>query len=90
VSGWTSLFSCKDIGRRKPASEIFGFALEKLQARPQHCIFVGDDPRWDLPGQRAVGIEAVLIDRRGTIQDAGEGPIKNLYYGLAGRLQLAW
>jgi len=70
---------CRDVGWRKPARQIFEFALEKLQAQPQQCIFVGDDPRRDLLGPRAVGIEAVLIDRRGTMHDAEEAPINNLY-----------
>ena len=78
---------CTDVGWRKPARQIFEFTLEKLQALPQHCIFVGDDPRWDLVGPRAVGIEAVLIDRRGTMYDAGEDSIQNLHE-LWGRLQL--
>ena len=56
---------CRDVGLRKPAKGIFEFALERLQASPGQCIFVGDDPRWDLVGPTAVGIEAVLIDRRG-------------------------
>jgi len=77
--------SCTDVGWRKPARQIFEFTLEKLQALPQHCIFVGDDPRWDLAGARAVGIEAVLIDRRGAMHDAGEDPISNLHE-LWGRL----
>ena len=80
---------CRDVGWRKPARQIFEFTLEKLQALPQYCIFVGDDPRWNLVGPRAIGIEAVLIDRRGATQDAGEKPIKSLHE-LAGRLQLAW
>lgn len=70
---------CRDVGWRKPARPIFEFTLKKLKSLPQHCIFVGDDPRWDLVGPRAVGIEAVLIDRQGVMQDAGEEPIKNLY-----------
>lgn len=77
---------CRDVGWRKPARQIFEFTLEKLQVTPQHCIFVGDDPRWDLVGPRAVGIEAVLIDRRGAIQDVSEKPIKDLHE-LAGRLE---
>jgi putative hydrolase of the HAD superfamily len=70
---------CRDIGWRKPARQIFEFTLEKLQALLQHCIFVGDDPRWDLVGPRAVGMEAVLIDRRGTMHDTGENSIRNLH-----------
>jgi len=70
---------CRDVGWRKPARQIFDYTLEKLQARPENCIFVGDNPRWDLVGPRAVGIEAILIDRRGTMQNTGEEPIRNLY-----------
>ena len=89
LSEWVDVVVfCRDVGWRKPARQIFEFTLEKLQARPQHCIFVGDDPRWDLGGPKAVGIEAVLIDRRGAMQDAGGGVIKNLYE-LAGRLGTA-
>ena len=70
---------CRDAGWRKPAKQIFEFTLKKLQASPQDCIFVGDDPRWDLVGPRIVGIEAVLIDRQGKIHDIEEKPIRNLY-----------
>jgi len=71
---------CRDVGWRKPAKEIFEFTLKKLQALPQQCIFVGDDPRWDLVGPRAVGIEPILIDRQGVIQHVEKGPkcIRNL------------
>jgi len=79
---------CRDVGWRKPARQIFEFTLEKLQALPQDCVFVGDDPRWDLVGPRAVGIEAILIDRQQSMQTAGEDPIKNLYE-LADRLELS-
>lgn len=78
---------CRDVGWRKPAKQIFEFTLRKLQVLPKHCVFVGDDPRWDLVGPRAVGIEAILIDRRGVRQNVEEGLIKDLYE-LLGRLRL--
>ena len=55
---------CADCGWRKPARQIFDHTLEKLQATPEQCVFVGDDPRWDIVGPQSVGIEALLIDRR--------------------------
>lgn len=70
---------CTDCGYRKPSRRIFEYTLEKLQADPHECIFVGDDPRWDIDGPRAVGIEAVLIDRHGTLLEAGEETISNLW-----------
>ena len=59
---------CRDCGWRKPARHIFEHTLGKLDARPEQCLFVGDDPRWDVAGPRAVGIQAVLLDRGGQSQ----------------------
>jgi len=70
---------CTDVGWRKPHRRIFEFTLDKLQASPQDCVFIGDDPGWDLVGPRAIGMEAILVDRRGAIQDNEEQPIKSLY-----------
>ena len=72
-------FFCRDVGWRKPARQIFDYVLEKLRVEPQECVFVGDNPRWDLVGPREVGIEAILIDRRGAIKDSEEKPIESLY-----------
>ncbi len=56
---------CRDVGWRKPAKPVFRYALKKLAVDPVECIFIGDDPRWDLKGPRNVGIESILINRRG-------------------------
>ncbi|MGD8624784.1 MAG: HAD family hydrolase [Anaerolineae bacterium] len=74
---------CTDVGWRKPAAAIFEYTLARLDARPADCFFVGDNPRWDVAGPRAVGIEAVLLDRQGTGED-GE-TIRDLH-GLWPRL----
>lgn len=65
---------CTDCGWRKPARQIFDYTLEKLQATPECCLFVGDDPRWDIAGPHVVGMDALLIDRRTqTLPDLLEG-----------------
>jgi len=69
---------CTDVGWRKPARAIFECALERLQVEPQNCLFVGDDPRWDLAGPRALGMEAILIDRHGMFSDAAGETIQTL------------
>jgi putative hydrolase of the HAD superfamily len=56
---------CGDVGWRKPAPEIFHHAVRKLDCRPEECIFVGDDLRWDIEGSASVGMRPVLIDRDG-------------------------
>jgi len=68
-----------DVGWRKPARRIFEFALERLRVELCECIFVEDDPRWDLAGPRAVGMEAVLIDRWGGARGSGMRLIESLY-----------
>lgn len=78
---------CRDAGWRKPARPIFDYALNKLQVSPQDCIFVGDDPRWDLVGPIRVGMAATLVDRRGTMQDYEGESIENLRE-LSARLEL--
>ena len=70
---------CRDVGWRKPARQVFEYALERLRAEPRECVFVGDDPRWDLAGPRAVGIEAILMDRLGVTRHAEEKPIRDLH-----------
>ncbi len=70
------LVFCPDCGWRKPARQIFGHALGMLGAAPEQCVFVGDDPRWDIVGPQAVGMEAVLIDRRTqTLPDVLKGVV---------------
>ncbi len=54
---------CRDVGWRKPARQIFEFALKKVRITPRQCLFVGDDPRWDVLGPINVGTKAVLIVR---------------------------
>jgi putative hydrolase of the HAD superfamily len=70
---------CDDVGWRKPAQQVFEYTLARLRVEPDRCVFVGDDPRWDLVGPRAVGIEAILIDRPGTEQPLEEASIRGLH-----------
>jgi FMN phosphatase YigB (HAD superfamily) len=70
---------CTDVGWRKPASRIFEFALSKTQTSPQHSLFVGDNLEWDVRGPRAVGMQAMLIDRGEGDSSSGETPLRNLH-----------
>ena len=70
---------CSDVGWRKPARQIFLYALGKLSALPQDCVFVGDEPKWDVVGPQAVGITPIPIDRSGARQSSVEPkPIRTL------------
>jgi len=64
---------CRDVGFRKPARQAFELVMKALGVTADRCLFVGDDPRWDIVGPRGVGMEAVLIDRAGSAQGDGGG-----------------
>jgi len=68
----------RDVGWRKPSKTIFEFAMKILGALPGDCFFVGDEPKWDLMGPRAVGMEAILIDRKGSNVEEHEETIRGL------------
>jgi putative hydrolase of the HAD superfamily len=63
----------------KPDPRIFRRALERLGAEPSEALHVGDSPEHDLAGARAVGIAALLVDRRaapapGALRELGSLP----------------
>ena len=51
------------IGRRKPAREMYLAALDALHVAPGDALFVGDRVREDYEGPRAVGMRAVICTR---------------------------
>lgn len=69
---------CRDVGWRKPAREPFAYILSRLDLTAGQCLFVGDDPRWDIAGPGAIGMEAVLIDRAGRRRLEGVTHIRSL------------
>lgn len=56
---------CTEVGWRKPAAQPFEFIMARLGVSADRCLFVGDDPRWDLLGPERIGMAALLIDRTG-------------------------
>jgi putative hydrolase of the HAD superfamily len=54
-----------DEGIEKPDPKIFRLALDRLDASPERAVYVGDNPRIDVEAALALGMGAVLVDRRG-------------------------
>lgn len=50
-----------DVGRRKPAPEMYRAALDAIGTRPERTLFVGDRVREDYEGPCALGIRAVIV-----------------------------
>jgi len=51
------------IQKVKPNPEIFKYAINKLNVKPEETIFVGDRVEADYKGAENVGIKAILIQR---------------------------
>ena len=66
-------------GARKPEPAIFATALERVGCRPGEALHVGDSPEEDVPGARAAGIDAVLLDRDGSVGEAVAPRIASLH-----------
>lgn len=65
------------IGEMKPHPDVFKYALQKLNVKPEEAVFIGDSVEVDYKGAENVGIEALLIDRTEKKQ-RGFRTIKNL------------
>jgi HAD superfamily hydrolase (TIGR01509 family) len=50
-----------EVGRRKPAPEVYQAALEAIGVDARHALFVGDRVREDYEGPIAVGMRAVIF-----------------------------
>jgi putative hydrolase of the HAD superfamily len=50
-----------EVGKRKPAPEMYRAALEAIAVEPEHVLFVGDRVREDYEGPRSLGMRAVIL-----------------------------
>lgn len=52
-------------GKSKPHASIFRAVLDLLDVAPEDAVMVGDAVEEDLAGARALGMQAILLDRLG-------------------------
>ncbi|HET7339705.1 MAG TPA: HAD family hydrolase [Candidatus Dormibacteraeota bacterium] len=50
-----------EVGKRKPAPELYRAAADAIGTSPQRTLFVGDRVREDYEGPRAVGMRAAIV-----------------------------
>ncbi len=65
-----AILASEAVGVRKPNPRIFQMALERLEAKPEEVLHVGDNYYADVQGPQAIGMEAILIDRHGLFPQA--------------------
>jgi putative hydrolase of the HAD superfamily len=64
-----------DIGKPKPQPEIFLHACRLAGVQPEECIYIGDNPVFDVQGSRGVGMCGVWLNRRGAPAERVGAPI---------------
>ncbi len=52
----------EDVGKNKPAPEVFHYAMQKAGASPSKSVMIGDDQRVDIVGASNVGMHTILFD----------------------------
>ncbi|MFY9587170.1 MAG: HAD-IIIA family hydrolase [Actinomycetota bacterium] len=62
-------------GVEKPDAEIFRRALTRLNKTAERAVYVGDNPRIDVEPALAMGMGAVLVDRRGVHDPVDGAPV---------------
>jgi putative hydrolase of the HAD superfamily len=55
-----AIFSCV-VRMKKPDPRIYAMATERLKAKPQECLYVGDGGSNELTGARQAGMDPVLV-----------------------------
>jgi putative hydrolase of the HAD superfamily len=65
-------------GIEKPDPGIFRLALDRTAIAPEHAVYVGDSPSFDVEPAREVGMFAVLLDRRGRYPEHAGARITSL------------
>jgi len=68
----------------KPESRIFELALEKAQIPAHRCLYIGDNYYDDALGSRKVGMQALIVNRFGTlgVEEVEDCPVTAHLSGL--------
>ena len=61
------LIISSEVGSSKPDSRIFNLALQKASVKASRCMYVGDNYYDDCLGSRKVGMNALIINRFGSL-----------------------
>ena len=60
----TVVVAGEDTPKIKPSKTPFVLVAKRLRVSPKECVYVGDNPKADVKGARAVGMQTILVKRR--------------------------
>ena len=63
LSGYFSFaFSAADVGRPKPAPDLFETAIRHTGIKPEQMIYIGDHPLHDMDAAKQIGIKTIWVN----------------------------
>lgn len=63
LSNYFDVIVCsEDVGKNKPAPDVFHHAMNQAKAKPEESVMIGDDFKVDILGAERVGMSAILFD----------------------------
>ena len=65
VSFFSQVVMSTYLGFRKPDPRIFMIACTLLNTPPEDAVYIGNDPEADIGGAKGIGMQAILLDRKG-------------------------
>ena len=60
----TVVVAGEDTPKIKPSKMPFTLVAKRLRLPPKRCVYVGDNPKVDVRGAKAVGMQTILVKRR--------------------------
>ena len=70
----------EEVGWRKPSSQIFQTALNRLQVNPDEAVFIGDSPIEDIKGAKQAGLKTIFVPSQfSTLKDLLDSKVKPDY-----------
>jgi putative hydrolase of the HAD superfamily len=64
---FTNIITSEEAGVKKPDSEIFKYALQKVKAEIKDSLMIGDDLEVDIGGARDIGMDQLFVNHNGVV-----------------------
>jgi putative hydrolase of the HAD superfamily len=72
-----------DVMARKPSGIIYQAFCDNLEVQPEQCLYLGDDPVYDVVGAREAGMQTIWVNRENNDWpeelEPAQAEINNLY-----------
>lgn len=69
INFFTVIVCSEEVGKNKPAKDVFEYAILKAKAKATESIMIGDDYLVDIIGAEKVGMKGILFNPSGRYKD---------------------